>query len=152
MKEIDVASRPFRRHCAYCCGCFEQSPMADVEHQAAGAGRDVDPYFAGSTAAGSLGAGGAGVVSDGLSMGGASTGAAPAGGAVGSLVVGLAASVGLGTAAPAGVSVFVPAVLLSVLSFLRLKRALSLSIASSGIPGMWTLRRRTGCGFGEVQV
>ncbi len=52
---------------------------------------------------------------------------------VGSLVVGLAGSVGLGTAAPAGVSVFVPAVLLSVLSFLRLKRALSLSIASSAV-------------------
>jgi len=145
-----VASRPFRRYCAFDCGCLDGHPMTDDENQAAGAGRDVDPYFAGSAAAGSVGA--AGVVSDGLSTGGASTGAAPAGAVVGSLVVGLAGSLGLGTAAAAGVSVFVPAVLLSVLSFLRLKRALSLSIASSGIPGMWALRRRRGCGFGEVQV
>jgi len=63
----------------------------------------------------------AGVLAGAGSAGtGASTGAAPAGGAVGSLVEGAAA---------------VSAVLLS-LSFLRLKKALSLSIASRGIPGM----------------
>jgi len=70
-----VASRPFRRYCAFDCGCLDGHPMTDDENQAAGAGRDVDPYFAGSAAAGSVGA--AGVVSDGLSTGGASTGAAP---------------------------------------------------------------------------
>jgi len=67
---------------------------------------------------------------------GASTGAAPAGGAAGSLVEGAAAvsvAVGLGTAVGVPlVSVFVPAVLLS-LSFLRLKRALSLSITSRAV-------------------
>lgn len=57
----------------------------------------------------------------------------PAGAAAGSAVEGAAGSAGLGTEAAAGASVFVPAVLLAVLSFLRLKRALSLSIASSAV-------------------
>lgn len=61
---------------------------------------------------------------------------------VGSLVDGAAAvsvAVGLGTLAPL-VSVFVPAVLLSLSFFVtRLKIALSLSIASSAVVKKWIL-------------